>query len=164
MNKRKILTLLLLSFILSGFSQESTKSDNQEHQFDFWIGEWNVYKFGTDTIIGVSSIKPILNHKTIEENYQALEYTYKGKSLNIYNRKNQMWEQFWVDNSGMRLHMKGKYENGKMILSDCPIPETCNRITWTELGDKTVRQEWEQSNDEGKTWKKGFDGHYKLRQ
>ena len=153
---------MLLS--LKCFSQEKTKNDKQEHQFDFWIGEWNVYKFGTDTITGISSIKSILNHKTIEENYQSLKYKYKGKSLNTYNPTTKKWEQFWVDNSGLRLYMTGAYENGKMILSDCETNDKCNHITWTNMGDGTVRQEWEQSMDKGKTWRKVFDGHYKKRE
>lgn len=151
-------------FSLNCFSQETTVENSKEHQFDFWIGEWNVYNFGTDTISGISHIKPILEHKTIEENYQNLKYKYSGKSLNVYNPKTDKWEQFWVDNSGLRLHLSGEYKDNKMILSDCTESDTCNRITWTNLNDNTVRQEWEQSKDSGKTWKKVFDGHYKTKE
>lgn len=158
----KLVIIILVGFQCIG-AQEPTENDKQDHQFDFWIGEWNVYKFGTDTIAGISSIKPILDHKTIEENYQNLKYKYKGKSLNTYNPKTKKWEQYWVDNSGLRLYMTGAYNNGKMILSDCGTNDRCNRITWTNMGDGTVRQEWEQSRDNGKTWRKIFDGHYKKR-
>jgi len=154
-------------FFIICLSQENSfkGADFQKHQFDFWVGDWNVYKYSTDTIVGVSAIKPILNHTTIEESYQALRHKYKGKSLNTYNAKKEQWEQFWVDNSGTRLHLKGRFEKNKMSMSDCEeVSETCNRITWTVLNDKTVRQEWEQSKDNGKTWNKVFDGHYKKRE
>ncbi|MAX70935.1 MAG: hypothetical protein CMC76_07495 [Flavobacteriaceae bacterium] len=162
--KMKLILILLVSIQCIG-AQESTENDKQIHQFDFWIGEWNVYKFGTDTIIGISSIKSKLNNKVIEENFQSLKYKYQGMSLNTFDSKLNRWEQFYVDNSGLKLHLFGNFEKNKMILSDCgEFNQNCNRITWTDLPDITVRQEWEQSKDKGKTWVKVFDGHYKKRQ
>ncbi|MCG2459780.1 hypothetical protein K8352_03390 [Flavobacteriaceae bacterium F89] len=158
----KPLSILLL-LVTTVFSQDKC-DDLKMHQFDFWIGDWNVYQFGTDTLAGVSSVKPILGHKSIEENYQNLKYKFKGKSLNIYNSKTDKWEQFWVDNSGLSLHLSGEFRDNRMILSDCETVNPCDRITWTTLNDGTVRQEWEQSKDGGKTWKKVFDGHYKTRE
>ena len=37
---------------------------------------------------------------------------------------------------------------------------TLERITWTPLDGGRVRQLWEQSQDQGKTWKSVFDGTY----
>jgi hypothetical protein len=35
-----------------------------------------------------------------------------------------------------------------------------HRITWTPLPEGRVRQFWENSRDEGKTWSVAFDGTY----
>lgn len=155
-------TLLLLATLLIG---NKALSQNELSQFDFWIGHWNVYKFDTDTIVGISSIQPKLNHNAIEENYQSLKHTYQGKSLNTFDKKRKRWEQFYVDNSGLKLHLVGNFQNNKMILTDCSnINQNCNKIAWTSLNDGTVRQVWQQSKDGGKTWKKVFDGHYRKRE
>ena len=90
-NLKVIILITLYSF--HGFSQESTTSNLKVHQFDFWISEWNVYEFGTENVKGISTIKPILNHKTIEENYQIIKYKYKGKCLDIYNTRTDKWEK-----------------------------------------------------------------------
>ncbi len=164
MKKLPIILLLLIIYFPVLCAQDEPAQNQKEHQFDFWIGEWNVYKYGTDSIVGVSTIKPILDYKTIEENYQSLRYRYKGKSFNFYNPKTNEWEQFWVDNSGERLYLSGEYQENKMILSDCKNEATYNRIIWTDLKDGSVRQEWEQSENGGDTWKKIFDGHYRTRQ
>jgi len=37
---------------------------------------------------------------------------------------------------------------------------TYNRITWTPITDGTVRQHWQISDDQGKTWLTTFDGLY----
>ncbi|MCB0476278.1 MAG: hypothetical protein KDC69_11425, partial [Flavobacteriaceae bacterium] len=155
MKLNKLILLLVLFAGVKALPQE------EHHQFDFWIGDWNVYKYGTDSLVGKSHVKSILNHKTIEENYSSTLYPYAGKSYNIYNSKTKKWEQFWVDNSGMRLSLNGGIVDGKMILSGCEQDTICNKIIWSALLDKTVRQEWLHSEDMGKTWRKVFDGLYK---
>lgn len=156
----------LFALLILGFQSnaQDISFESGNHQFDFWIGEWNVYKYGTDTIIGISIIESSLNHNAIEENYQSLRYKYKGQSLNTYDSKLNRWEQFYVDNNGLKLHLVGTFEEDKMILSDCNgVGPNCNRIIWTDLNDGTVRQEWQKSEDNGTTWKKVFDGQYKRR-
>lgn len=155
MKLNKLILLLVLFAGVKALPQE------EHHQFDFWIGDWNVYKYGTDSLVGESHVKSILNHKTIEENYSSTLYPYAGKSYNIYNSKTKKWEQFWVDNSGMRLSLNGGIVDGKMILGGCEQDTICNKIIWSALPDKTVRQEWLHSEDMGKTWRKVFDGLYK---
>ena len=158
--KYSILSIVFLCINPQAFAQNDSAKINHYHDFDFWIGSWDVFKYGTDTIVGLSKISPILNHKTIEEKYQSVNGPYKGTSNNIYNLAKNRWEQYWVDNSGLALHITGGLKDGNMVLSDCNN-NNCNKIIWTPLADKTVRQEWYQSSDKGSTWKKVFDGHYK---
>jgi hypothetical protein len=48
---------------------------------------------------------------------------------------------------------------------DRPDPKTGivqrERITWTPNSDGSVRQHWESSTDNGKSWQTGFDGLYR---
>ena len=48
---------------------------------------------------------------------------------------------------------------------DTPDPATGllgrERIAWTPNADGTVRQLWESSKDDGKTWTVSFDGLYR---
>lgn len=158
--KLSVLFIVLFSFSTNSFSQNNSSAASHIHDFDFWIGSWNVYKYGTDTMVGLSEIKPILNHRTIEENYQGYKNPYRGTSNNIYNAPKDRWEQYWVDNSGLALHIIGGLEEGKMVLSNCDN-KNFNKIVWTPHDDNTVRQEWLISKDDGLTWTKVFDGHYK---
>lgn len=134
------------------------------HEFDFWLGEWNVYKTGTDTIVGFSHIESIIDSVGIQENYHAAGSPYQGTSINKYNFAKQQWEQYWVDNGGQTLHITGNLKDGKMILQNKAQTfqgqTIFNRITWHNHPDQTVQQVWEQSPD-GKTWKAVFDGTYR---
>lgn len=74
--------------------------DHKYAEFNFWIGEWNVYKHDTDTIVGKSKIEAIIDDKVIKETYHSTTSKYRGTSLNKYNARTDQWEQFWVDNYG----------------------------------------------------------------
>ena len=134
-------------------------------QFDFWIGEWTVPAPGGKPP-GHSRIESILDGCVILENWQGGS-GYTGKSFNLYNRDTGRWEQFWVDTTGSRLHLVGGLVDGKMVLEgkqDKPNAKTGltqrERISWTPNADGTVRQLWETSIDDGKTWATSFDGLY----
>lgn len=161
--------LLLLAIILcSGIQLKAQGPDTtaliQKDAFNFWIGEWNVYKYGTDTLVGTSKIMPILQGNAIQEFYEATQSPYKGTSLNKYNYYKKKWEQFWVDNSGLTLHIQGAFQNGKMVMGNTmkmATGEMENRITWMQDTPTTIRQTWEQRQVGQNDWVVVFDGSYR---
>ena len=128
------------------------------HQFDFWLGEWDVYAYGTEKLVGKSHIMSINDSSGILENYHTPDGRYKGKSLNTYNRKTKQWEQYWIDNSGLVLKLSGEFRDRKMIMLNFDGLKR-NKITW-QTEAQNVRQTWESSKDGGKTWTTVFDGIY----
>ncbi|NNL92534.1 MAG: hypothetical protein HKO66_09905 [Saprospiraceae bacterium] len=142
----------------------NTKVNNPSRYFDFWIGEWTVYVYGTENIAGHSVIEPILDSMAIKETYRTDNNQYRGTSLNKYNPTIKQWEQFWVDNSGLTLLIKGNLIDGKMILEGVTYnngKKVENRITWSKIPDDSVRQRWEQKQEGATEWTLAFDGHYK---
>ena len=138
----------------------------QHRQFDFWLGQWEVSN-PAGQLAGRSRIEAILGGCVLLENWDSPSGV-SGKSFNIFNADSGHWEQFWVDNSGSRLHLRGGMHEGSMVLEgaqDKPDAATGivqrERITWTPHVDGSVRQHWETSTDDGKTWKTSFDGSYR---
>ncbi|NNK90091.1 MAG: hypothetical protein HKO89_05730 [Saprospiraceae bacterium] len=171
---KKINGLVLVVCLSLGFNQLAAQ-ENVKSQFDFWIGEWDVYKYGTDTLVGKSKISSILDGHGIIEEYEAIGSKYRGTSLNKYNQLSGQWEQYYIDNSGLTLHLKGQLKEDKMILGNSVQrgeKTIQNRITWqAEPGKSSVRQTWTQlqedtGNDKNKDstdWALLFDGEYKPR-
>ena len=133
-------------------------------QFDFWLGRWTVSAGGKHA--GDSHIEAILGGCVLLENWTGASGS-TGKSFNLYNGQTGQWEQFWVDNQGTRLFLRGGLADGHMVLSgqqDVPDAKTGKiqreRITWTPNADGSVRQLWETSVDDGATWTVSFDGLY----
>jgi hypothetical protein len=137
----------------------------QVRDFDFWVGEWEV-RTSDGKLAGFNHIESILGGRVLQENYHTANRAYSGKSFNIYNAAEKRWEQYWVDVTGLALHLKGGLNAaGHMVLQGerqtMSGTMTIDRITWSQLEDGVVRQLWETSSDGGETWAVAFDGRYR---
>ena len=145
------------------FAQDTPScADEKSHQFDFWIGRWEVYS--GENLAGTNKIEPIVDGCVLQESWQGAGGS-AGTSLNFYDPQVGKWRQVWVWRNGTTLELEGGFEDGKMRLEgesrDGQGNTVLNRITWHDNADGTVRQHWETSADAGGTWSTSFDGHYR---
>lgn len=131
------------------------------HQFDFWIGEWEV----TDPngrLLGHDVIRAIQGGCVLEEHWQGAGGDV-GTSLTVYDFTRDVWHQTWVSGPQL-LVLEGRFENGKLILAGTTRGrdgETVHqRITWTRVSAHEVTQVWEMSGDTT-TWTTAFRGTYR---
>lgn len=134
-------------------------------QFDFWVGDWNVYSAqDASKKVGENRIEKILHDCVLQENWMG-SLGGGGKSFNSYDPMRKQWTQYWVDGfGGEPLLLRGGWVKNAMILSgEQTDPKSGKkqhqRVTWTPRKDGSVRQHWEQSFD-GITWTTSFDGIY----
>lgn len=168
MQQSRFIHALCLAILISAVPSSSPAQDSppcsgeSSHQFDFWIGEWDVYS-GED-LAGSNSIQPILDGCVLHENWRGASGN-TGTSLNFYNPQTEKWQQFWVWRNGTTLELEGGYADGKMVLEGESLSRSgesiYNRITWFDNEDGTVRQHWEISRDGGESFETAFDGLYK---
>jgi hypothetical protein len=135
----------------------------EHHQFDFWIGDWNV-SLPTGKPAGRNRITQLLGGCALREEWTGASGS-RGTSLNTYDAAARRWRQTRVDNAGAVLVLEGRLEKGRMTLQgQRPIEggrSETQRITWTPRAGGQVRQHWEASRDGGRTWKTEFDGTYR---
>lgn len=159
---KKILCAIIIFFIYSNSARANCTDENYQ-AFDFWLGHWQVTS-DTDDIIRFNNISKINNGCTILEEYSSPS-GYVGKSLNIYDQQTKQWHQTWTDSSGLLLQLQGGIENNAMVMIGKTFAAnqqtTINKISWTPNEDGSVRQHWQVSQDQGKTWQTSFDGLYK---
>ncbi|HEX5171429.1 MAG TPA: hypothetical protein VFW11_19765 [Cyclobacteriaceae bacterium] len=163
------LTILLLTLLIHPLWAQQNKKcaccTPQSRQFDFWLGNWETYT-PDGKLAGKNSIHVIQDSCVIQENWASNGSSFTGTSYNFYNSRTQKWQQLWLDNQGGNLQLTGEFKDGNMILKSEKLTNPkgklqIDRITWTPNENGTVRQHWEISTDDEKTWTTVFDGLYK---
>jgi hypothetical protein len=132
-------------------------ADAKHHQFDFWVGKWDVYD-RKNKKVAHSLIEKVYGCG-VRENWMPFDHQ-PGGSLNIYAPDTKRWEQFWIDSQGSRAIFTGGW-NGKAMVISGRWGRPLVRITYTKQPDGSVRQFGEASLDQGKSWKPSFDLLYR---
>ncbi|MEQ1549719.1 hypothetical protein [Sphingorhabdus sp.] len=145
-------------------------------QFDFWVGEWDVYpNVAVDPknaskvpLIANSRIEKLYAGCAIRENWMPLKGQ-GGGSLNGYNPATKRWHQAWIGAAPGHVDFDGGFTGGKMVLTGMwagvngPGQDALIRMSYTLQPDGSVRQHGEQSTDHGLTWSTNFDFMYRKR-
>lgn len=150
--------LLFLLFILpiGSFAQQACDAP-EFRQFDFWIGEWDVYL--NDTVYaGESKVSLILDSCVIFEEWSSKNL--RGKSLNSYSPSRKQWMQTWVDSQGGTVHFAGHWDGESIALEGKGPEDSYYLMIFTPLKDGKVRQVWKLSQDQCETWVDIFNGLY----
>jgi hypothetical protein len=140
-------------------AQKPCLFDAGYRQFDFWIGEWDVYV--QDRKVGTSDTKVLQQGCIIEENWATPLQT--AQSFNFYNPVTRKWHQSYMDSNGGNYMMDGEYKDGALRFEGfiySPQGQIPVHMTFYNLGPDKMRQTSETSSDGGKTWVQGWDGLY----
>ncbi|PTX41611.1 hypothetical protein C8P64_3109 [Christiangramia gaetbulicola] len=166
--KHIILYGLLFFLPITTFAQETECAccTEQHSQFDFWIGDWEVFNENGDKV-GENLVIKLEDNCILNENWKA-ENGSSGKSYNYYDPSDKTWNQLWISNFGNILKLKGKAENNKMILKSevqkGKKGEYYNQITWTKNQDGSITQHWQILDAQENFLSDAFKGVYRKKQ
>ena len=170
---RVLIFLLIVSFSKNTYAQQTSAhpcaTDTMYRQFDFWLGEWEVFGLKGQRA-GSSKIEQLLDSCVILENWTSAQQGYTGKSFNTYNAATKQWQQTWVDNAGGTTeYLRGHAEKNAMIFyaDDVRGPKGAKflrRLSFYKVNENIVRQHGERSDDNGITWTTEYDLTYKRKQ
>ena len=133
----------------------------EARQFDFWLGEWDVFNPAGQKV-GVNSIQMFANGCGVMENWTDAVGG-SGKSINYYDASTQKWYQHWIGSGGGAARYAGGFTENAMRFegeSSANGKKILNKLTFFRLDENTVRQLAESSADEGKTWTVNYDFKY----
>lgn len=174
----RILLLVLVSLCLcaSSEAQESpsppapaacTTDASPYRDFDFWIGEWEVYRPGTDERLGRNFIAKRENGCLLVEDWTGARGG-TGMSMNFVDPFLGKWRQVWQSPWGFIDYSGGLDDEGRMVLegrihTHASGQDTDFRGRWTPREDGSVLQEfWQRA--EGEDWERMFAGEYRRKE
>ena len=140
-------------------------ADPKARVFDFWVGKWNVYITGTNTLAGHSMVQVVSGGCALLENWESLGNASSGKSLNFIDANNK-WRQCWIGSypNGQQDFVEGEYRDTAMrftfTTTDAQGHKLTGRFMFYNMGPDKVRQFNETSADAGKTWTTSYDLTY----
>ena len=138
--------------------------DERFRQFDFWLGDWEVYN-SVGTRVGSNHIEKAVQGCMLQENWVSVSGT-TGQSTNYFDPASGKWMQVWVSQGGDHTYYEGDFIDGGMHF----LGEDVSRDGTTRLNRMTiepdpknpvnVHQLIESSDDDGIHWAVTFDGIY----
>jgi tetratricopeptide (TPR) repeat protein len=138
----------------------------RNHDFDFWIGDWNCYRTGTQILSGTSHVEAMAGGCAILENYTATQ-AYTGKSFNFYDTITGKWEQDWIGSGGpsdRQRYYNGEYKNGNMHFTyettNTNGAKTKGTFIFYHISQDSVRQYQDVTDNSGKIISVTYDLTY----
>jgi tetratricopeptide (TPR) repeat protein len=137
--------------------------DQRYRQFDFWIGDWEVF-MADGRRAGSNSISKSESGCLLLESWSGASGG-SGTSMNFFDAKQGQWVQVWVSGDATLIDIRGGMDEGSMVLTgtiqDAANPDGAPfRGTWTLLDDGRVRQFFEQGSAAEDVWTPWFEGFY----
>ena len=170
-----LIAISLAALLLVQDAQEAPPAPQQAPQppcsaeafgaFDFWVGEWEVYRNGTDQKQAESRIERVSNGCAIRETWMPLQGG-GGSSMTSLNPRTGVWHQLWIGGQPGEIDFHGGPVDGDMVLTgywgrdQAGLPNLV-RMTYSIQDDGSVRQHGEASTDHGRTWSDSFDLIYR---
>lgn len=137
--------------------------DPKQREFDFWIGEWDVFQNGTHQIVGHSVVQKVSGECALLENWESARATNSGKSLNYFDVQNKSWEQDWIGSiGGAQRYLNGIYRDSAMRFTYESInneKKVTGNLIFYNMGPDKVRQ-FQDVSEDGKTFTTSYDFIY----
>lgn len=131
--------------------------------FDFWLGEWDL-TWPADQMgglpgqvgAGTNRVERVLEGCVVEENFTVSDGSFRGRSVSVFDPVAGLWRQTWVDSSGGYIALRGRLEEGRMVLSTDPVERdgqmVVNRMVFRDMTTDSLKWDWQGSRDGGETW------------
>jgi hypothetical protein len=145
----------------TGAATSSSCNGSEFHQFDFWIGDWELVVHARTTPTGNKwadargrqHVESILGGCAIAEHFSAdgPPKPWAGASYSAWQPQLARWRQTWVDDSGGYIALDGGIEHGAMTLygepRDVDGVHTQMRMVFRDVAADSLRWEWQRTED-----------------
>jgi hypothetical protein len=118
------------------------------HQFDFWVGEWQVFDASTNQLVALDRVEKHSQGCIVQQNmnfvtdlYRRPGATYRLAGISVNRYDGEAWLELWADNQWGAIAMRGSLdEHGAMVFkSIVPSRNRDLKIVWEPQADGSVR-------------------------
>jgi hypothetical protein len=150
---RTVIALALAAVLLSGKSwsvdSDSAPCDTpQHHQFDFWVGDWQVFDARTNQLVAFDRVEKHSQGCIVQQNltmvtdlYRRQRVGYRMTGIGVNRFDGESWLELWADNQWGAIVLRGVPGAGKAMVLTTIIPSRNRdlRLEWERRPDGSVR-------------------------
>jgi hypothetical protein len=122
-------------------------SSPEYHQFDFWVGDWQVFDAATHQLVGFDHVAKLAEGCIVQQNISMLTDLYRrpgvpyrmsGISVNRFD--GERWLELWADNQWGAIALKGAPDAKAAMVLTTIIPSRNRdmRLVWEQHVDGSV--------------------------
>jgi hypothetical protein len=120
----------------------------QHHQFDFWVGDWQVFDGDTDKLVALDRVEKHSEGCIVQQNltfvtdlYRRPGAKYRLSGISVNRFDGEAWLELWADNQWGAIALRGAPdENGSMVLkSIVPSRNRDLKLVWQKAPGGSVR-------------------------
>lgn len=120
----------------------------QHHQFDFWVGDWQVFDAETNQLVAFDRVEKHTEGCIIQQNltfltdlYRRPGVKYRLAGIGVNRFDGEAWLQMWADNQWGAIVLRGSLDtNGSMVLvTVIPSRNRDVKLVYENRPDGTVR-------------------------
>jgi hypothetical protein len=127
--------------------------------FDFALGHFRMTAHG-GPLAGHLRMTPMLLRCAVRGHWRGA-IAGRGEVTTWYDRFQQRWHQLYINDDGHPLMMSGGVQDGALVFTGVNTffdgRVGLHRMSWSPLPGGGLRQHWELSMDDGKTWETLID-------
>jgi hypothetical protein len=135
-------------------------SDSGAKGLDFLVGDWDLRTMTGQTVQHTIIRKELANcglvqHDTVPNGYVAV-------AMHQWDRGEKLWRQGYADVRGVFTSWRGRAAEARIAYIQDSVPGSAHRqrSTFWRVDSNQVRQVFEESENNGGTWRVTFDGLY----
>jgi hypothetical protein len=153
---RRALTVIGLTVVAFFSSAQSWPADSasapcdtpQHHQFDFWVGDWQVFDARTNQLVAFDRVEKHSQGCIVQQNltmvtdlYRRPGVGYRMTGIGVNRFDGESWLELWADNQWGAIVLRGMPAAGKAMVLTTIIPSRNRdlRLEWEKRPDGSVR-------------------------
>lgn len=152
----RVSTVIALALVAVLSPGESRPADSatapcdtaQHHQFDFWVGDWQVFDARTNQLVAFDRVEKHSQGCIVQQNltmvtdlYRRQGVSYRMTGIGVNRFDGESWLELWADNQWGAIVLRGMPDAGKAMVLTTIIPSRNRdlRLEWEKRPDGSVR-------------------------
>jgi hypothetical protein len=120
----------------------------QHHQFDFWVGDWQVFEAKSNRLVGYDRVEKHSHGCIVQQNLTMITDLYRGagvgyrmSGISVNRFDGAAWLELWADDTWGAIALRGAPDaHAAMVLTTLtPSRNRDLRLVWEQRPDGSVR-------------------------